>query len=174
MYISDVLNSVYNGAPNTPQHMVYFAATAAPYFCLVGQIDANMDCAYPKGSVPSPYPQYFLYQLFGSPNYLGLQNGGNMAQSIAPPTLGNGLIVTAFFTSGQDAIVLTNPTGQTLTDVPVNISNTGFSSASATLYEIVNGQSIQSSSLSLHSTGGTSYSTTVTLDPYTVHAISIH
>jgi hypothetical protein len=124
--------------------------------------------------VPSPYPQYFLYQLFGSPNYLGLQNGGNMAQSIAPPTLGNGLIVTAFFTSGQDAIVLTNPTGQTLTDVPVNISNTGFSSASATLYEIVNGQSIQSSSLSLHSTGGTSYSTTVTLDPYTVHAISIH
>ena len=174
MYISDVLNSVYNGAPNTPQHMVYFAATAAPYFCLVGEIDANMDCAYPKGSVPSPYPQYFLYQLFGSPNYLGLQNGGNMAQSIAPPTLGNGLIVTAFFTSGQDAIVLTNPTGQTLTDVPVNISNTGFSSASATLYEIVNGQSIQSSSLSLHSTGGTSYSTTVTLDPYTVHAISIH
>jgi hypothetical protein len=174
MYISDVLNSVYNGAPNTPQHMVYFAATAAPYFCLVGQIDTNMDCAYPKGSVPSPYPQYFLYQLFGSPNYLGLQNGGNMAQSIAPGTLGNGLIVTAFFTSGQDAIVLTNPTGETLTDVPVTISNTGFSSASATLYEIVHGQSIQSSSLSLQSSGGTSYSTTVTIEPYTVKAISIH
>jgi Glycosyl hydrolases family 39 len=173
LYISDVLNSVYVGAPNTPQHMVYFAATAPP-FCLVGTIDTNMDCAYPSGSSPRPYPQYFLYQLLGGTSYLGLQNGGFMAQSIAPGTLGNGLVVTAFYTTNLDAVVLSNPTGETLSNVPVNISNTGMTSASGTLYQIVNGESIESSSLSLQSTGGTSYSTSVTLSPYSVQAISIH
>ena len=171
MYISDVLNSVYSGAPNTPQHMVYFAATAPP-FCLVGQIDANMDCTY--GTNPQPYPQYFLYQLLGATNYLGLENGGTMAQSVAPATLGNGLVVTGFFTTGLDAVVLSNPTGETLNNIPVNMANTGLSSASGTLYRIVNGQSIQSSSVSLQSTGGTSYTTTVTMPPYSVQAISIH
>src|ERR1035441_9567954 len=91
MYIAGVLNSVYVGAVNTPQHMVYFAATAHPYFCLVGEIDTNMDCTYLAGSVPQAYPQYFLYQLFGSPSYLGLQNGGHMANSISPGIKGNGL-----------------------------------------------------------------------------------
>jgi Glycosyl hydrolases family 39 len=171
MYISDVLNSVYSGAPNTPQHMVYFAATAPP-FCLVGQIDANMDCVY--GTNPQPYPQYFLYQLLGATNYLGLENGGTMAQSVSPTTLGNGLVVTGFFTSGVDAVVLSNPSGETLNNIPVSMTNTGMSSASGTLYRIVNGQSIQSSSVSLQSTGGTSYSTTVTMPPYSVQAISIH
>jgi len=172
MYVADVLNSVYAGAPNSIGHLVYFAATAYPYFCLIGQINANMDCTYPTN--PVPYPQYFLYQLFGNTNYLGLQNGGYMASSISPATLGNGLVVTAFYTTNLDAIVLINPTADTLTDVKVNANNTGLSSASATLYEIVNGQSIQSSSVSLQSQGGTSYSTSVTLEPYSVQAISIH
>jgi hypothetical protein len=152
--------------------MMYFASTAHPYFCLVGEINANMDCTYPTN--PVPYPQYFLYLLFGATNYLGLQNGGYMAKSIAPGYLGNGLVVTAFYTTNLDAIVLINPSGETLNNVPVNVANTGLTSPSATLYEIVNGQSIESSSLSLKSTGGTSYSTTVSMDPYTVKAISIH
>jgi hypothetical protein len=170
IYISDVLDSVYLGAPNTPQHMVYFAATAPP-FCLVGEIDANMDCVY--GTNPQPYPQYFLYQLLGSSTYLGLENGGSMAQTVSPTTSGNGLVVTAFFTAGVDAIVLSNPSGETLNNIPVNIANTGFSSGTGTLYQIVNGQSIQSSSLSLQSTGGTSYSTSVSVPPYGVVAIAI-
>lgn len=173
IYIASVLNSVYHGAPNTPSHMVYFAATAHPYFCLVGEIDANMDCLYPLGSTPQPYPQYFLYQMLGSPDYLGLQNGGFMAKSIAPTTLGNGLVVTAFYTTGLDAIVLDNPTPYTFTNVPISAANTGLSSPTAILYQIVDGQSIQSSTLSLTSQGGTSYSTTVTVGPYSVQAVSI-
>jgi hypothetical protein len=172
MYVADVLNAVYSGAPNVIGHMVYFAATAHPYFCLVGQINANMDCTYP--SSPQPYPQYFLYQLFGSMNYLGMENGGHMAKSIAPGTLGNGLVTTAFFTANLDAIVLINPTSNTLEDVTVTANNTGLTSPSGTLYQIVNGQSIQSSSVSLTSLGGTSYSATVTMEPYSVQAISIH
>jgi hypothetical protein len=173
IYIASVLNSVYHGAPNTPSHMVYFAANAHPYFCLVGEIDANMDCLYPLGSTPQPYPQYFLYQLLGSTDYLGLQNGGFMAESIAPSTLGNGLVVTAFYTTGLDAIVLDNPTPYTFTNLPISAANTGLSSPTAILYQIVDGQSIQSSTLSLTSQGGTSYSTTVTMGPYSVQAVSI-
>jgi hypothetical protein len=171
--VAGSLNAVYAGAPKPISHLVYFAANAHPYFCLVGEIDAAMDCLYPLNSVPHPYPQYFVYQMFGATKYLGLQNGGRMAQSISPPQSGNGLIVTAFFTAGVDAIVLVNPTSETISNVPVNIANTGYSSAQATLYRIVNGQSIQSSSLSLKSTGGTSYATDVTLGPNSVAAIAI-
>ena len=174
MYIAGVLNSVYAGAVNTPQHMVYFAATAHPYFCLVGEIDTNMDCTYLAGSAPQAYPQYFLYQLFGSPSYLGLQNGGHMANSISPGIKGNGLAVTAFYTANLDAVVLINPNQDTYSNMTVNIANTGLTAPVATLYQIVDGRSIQTSSLSLQSQGGTSYSAVVTLGPYSVQAISIH
>ena len=154
--------------------MVYFAANAHPYFCLIGDYNANMDCTYPLGSVPQPYPEYFLYQLLGATKYLGLQNGGYMAKSISPPTKGNGLVVTAFNTSSLDAIVLINPTPYTFTDMPINAVNTGLTSPTATLYQIVNGQSIQSSTLSLQPQSGTSYSTKVTIGPHSVQAISLH
>lgn len=174
MFAADMLNSVYNGAPNTPGHMVYFAATALPYFCLVGEIDANMDCAYPDGSVPQPYPQYFAYQLLGAANYLDLQDGGFMAKSISPGTLGNGLVVTAFYTNSLDAIVIINPNQNTLSNVTVNLNNTGLTSAQGTLYRIIDGQSIQSSQATLQSGAGTSYTTTLTIGPYSVQAIAIH
>jgi hypothetical protein len=174
MYAADMLNSVYNGAPDVPGHMVYFAATAVPYFCLVGQIDADMDCAYPNGSVPEPYPQYYVYQLLGATNYLDLQDGGFMAKSISPGTLGNGLVVTAFYTKSLDAIVIINPNQNTLSNVAVNLNNTGLASAQGTLYQILNGQSIQSAPITLENQTGTSYTTTVTIGPYSVQAISIH
>ncbi len=174
MYIADVLNAIYVGPPNVISHMVYFAANAHPYFCLIGEIDANMDCLYPLGSTPHPYPSYFPHQLFGATNYLGLQNGGHMAQSISPRTMGNGLVVTAFYAADLDAIVLINPGSEPLNNVPVSAANTGISAANATLYQILNGQSIQGSTLSLQPQGGTSYSTIVSLGSYSVQAISIH
>lgn len=174
MYVADMLNSIYNGAFTAPGHMVYFAATALPYFCLVGEIDPNMDCAYPDGSVPQPYPQYFVYQLLGAANYLDLQDGGFMAKSISPGTDGNGLVVTAFYTKNLDAVVLINPNQDTLSNVVLNLNNTGVPAAQATLYQIVNGQSIQSSSVNLQNSTGTSYTTTVTIGPYSVQAIALH
>jgi len=171
--VAGPLNAIYAGAPNTIHRLVYFAANAHPYFCLVGEIDTDMDCLYPLGSVPQPYPQYFLYQLFGASNYLALERGGYMALTVWPPELGNGLVVTAFFTSGLDATVLINPSADTLTNVPVNMDNTGFSAPSATLYRIVNGQSIQSSSISLRPLGGTTYQAVVTMGPNSVQAIAI-
>lgn len=174
MYVADMLNSVYNGAPKAPDHIVYFAATAVPYFCLIGQIDANMDCAYPDGSTPQLYPQYYVYQLLGAANYLDLQDGGYTAKSVSPATLGNGLVVMAFYTKGLDAIVLVNPNQNTLTNVTVNLNNTGLTAAQGTLYQIVNGQAIQSAPITLQGQAGTSYKATVTIGPYSVQAISVH
>lgn len=173
MFVADMLNAVYNGAANPPGHMVYFAATALPYFCLVGTIDANMDCAYAAGSVPEPYPQYYAYQLLGASKYLDLQDGGFMAKSISPGTDGNGLVVTAFYTKNLDAIVILNPNQNTLSNVTLNLNNTGLASAQGTLYQIVNGQTIQSSPISLQNQTGTSYTTTVTIGPHSVQAIAI-
>jgi len=176
LWVADLLDApfAYSGAPNSLGRMDYYAASAKPYYCLIGEYDANMDCAYPTGSTPQPYPQLFAYQLFGSPSYLGLQNGAYMAKSMSPPRLSNGLVVSAFFTPSLDAIVLINPSQYTYTNMAVNISNSGLTSPVGTLYQIVNGQSIQSSTVSLQSQGGTSYSTSVTLAPYSVQAISLH
>ena len=175
LYVADLLDApfAYTGAPNNIGRLIYYAANNPPYYCLVGVPDTNMDCSYPAGSPAQPYPQYFTYQLFGSPTYLGLQNGGYMAASQYPVRLSNGLVVSAFFTSSLDSIVLINPSQYTYTNMPVDIVNSGFTSPQATLYQIVNGQSIQASSLSLNSAGGTSYSTTVTIGPYSVQAIAI-
>jgi hypothetical protein len=176
LYVADLLDVpfAYTGAPNTMSRLIYYAATNPPYYCLLGVYDANMDCAYPAGSTPQPYPQYFTYQLFGSPSYLGLQNGGYMAASMSPPRLVNGLVVTAFFTPTLDAIVLINPSQYTYTNMPINIANSGFTSAQAMLYQIVNGQSIQAAPLTLTLATGTSYSATVTMGPYSVQAIALH
>jgi hypothetical protein len=175
LYVADLLDApfAYAGAPNSIGRLTYYAASNPPYYCLAGTYDANMDCAYPAGSAAQPYPQYFTYQLLGSPNYLGLANGGYMAASMSPPRLSNGLVVLPFFTSTLDAIVLINPSQYSYNAMQINISNSGLTSPQATLYWIQGGQSIQSTSLSLYATGGTSYTTTVGVGPYSVQAIAI-
>ncbi len=174
LFIADILNSIYLGASHTMGHMVYFASTGEPYFCIIGEINSDLNCAYPAGSTPRPYPQYFVTQLVGSTKYLGLQVGGRMAESVYPPTLGNGPVVTAFFNASLDAILLINPSQYTYTDMPVSAENIGLAAPIGTLYSISNGEAIRSSSLTLTPKGGTTYSTAVTLPPYSVQAISIH
>ena len=175
LYVADLLDApfAYTGAPNSISRLIYYAAANPPYYCLVGVYDTNMDCAYPAGSTPQPYPQYFSYQLFGSPNYLGLQNGGYMAAAMNPPRMYNGLVVTAFFDSGLDAIVLINPSKYTYNNMTVYISNPGYTTPQGTLYQIVGGRSIQTSTVSVQSVGGTNYATTVNIGPYSVQAIAL-
>ncbi len=176
LYVADLLDApfAYTGAPNSMSRLIYYAAANPPYYCLVGELDTNMDCAYPQGTPAQPYPQYFTYQLLGSPQYLDLQDGGYLATSISPPRLENGLVVTAYFTPSLDAVVLINPSQYTYTNLPIDLANPGFTSPQATLYQIANGLSIQSSPLSLNATSGSSFTTTVTLAPYSVQAIALH
>jgi hypothetical protein len=173
LYVLDMLDQVYEGAPRVPGKVVYFGANAHPYFCLVGEIDANMDCLYPYHSTPQPYPQYFLYQMLGSPKYLNIAAGGYMAKSISPSVRSGGMVVTAFYTGGQDSLMIVNPLGTSYSSVTVTLANTGYWGATATLYTIVSGRSIQAKSISLKSTGGTSYTATIPIGAYSVQSIVI-
>jgi Glycosyl hydrolases family 39 len=176
LYISDLLNTVYSGTQAVPARLVYFAANAYPYFCLIGVPDQNSDCLNSSGATLEPYPQYYTFQLLGSNNYLGLMNGGYMAASITPATHQGGLVVTGFYNSTngspQDAIVIVNPTGTTYSQLPIVANNLGISSPQATLYQVVNGASINSSSVSL-TQQGSGYTATIDVPPHSVQAISL-
>jgi hypothetical protein len=172
LYVTDMLDAVYRGSARVPDKLFYFAGNAYPYFCLVGVIDANMDCLYSAGATPVPYPQYYAYQLLSSPTYLGLANGGHMAKSISTPTGGGGLATTAFYTSTEDAIVIINPTATSYPQITVSFTNPGFSDTQGTLYEIQNGAQINSTPISF-SSQGTSRTTTIEMPAYSVQAIAL-
>jgi hypothetical protein len=172
LYTTDMLNSIYTGSLKVPTKLYYFAGQAYPYFCMIGVLDANMDCLYSTGATPVPYPQYYPYQLISSSEYLGLSSGGYMAKSLSTPTGGGGLATTAFYTLTQDAIVITNPTPTSYSQISVTFANPGFSTTQGTLYTVENGAQINSSPISF-STQGTSLTTTIEVPPYSVQAISL-
>lgn len=172
LYVSDLLNSVYTGTAAVPGKLIYYAATAYPYFCMLGTWDSYMDCQNSIGSTPVPYPQYYAYQLMASRDYLDLQDGGAMAASISPPTGGGGIAVTAFYTPNKDSVLVVNPTSNSYQQITVNLQNLGYNSPQATLYQIVNGNAINPSTLAL-SGNGSSYTATISVPAYSVLGISI-
>jgi hypothetical protein len=172
LYVSDLLNTVYTGTTSVPGGLAYFAASNYPYFCLIGTWDSQMDCQYTQGSTPEPYPQYYAYQLMASPSYLGLNSGGYMAASISPPSGAGGLVTTAFYTANQDSVLIVNPTATTYSAMTITLQNTGFTSPHAVVYQIVDGQTINSSSLALTQSNGT-YTANIQIPAYSVMGIAI-
>jgi hypothetical protein len=172
LYVTDMLDSVYNGSLKVPDKLIYFSGSAYPYFCAIGVLDTNMDCLYSTGATPVPYPQYYAFDLIASNQYLGLSGGGFMAKSISTPTGGGGLATTAFYTATQDAIVITNPTSTAYTQLSVTFANPGFAQTQGTLYQIAHGAAINSSTISF-AKQGTSLVTTVDIPPHSVQAISL-
>lgn len=172
LYVTDMLDTVYNGIAHMPSNLDYFAGSAYPWFCLIGVLDTNMDCLYSVDATPVAYPQYFAYDLIASPQYLGLSAGGYMAKSISTPTGGGGLATTAFFTTNQDAIVITNPTSTPYSAIKVTFANPGLTGTQGTFYQIVNGAQIDTSPISF-TVQGTSVSTTISVPAYSVQAVSL-
>jgi virulence-associated protein VapD len=172
LYVTDLLNSIYNGEVKVPSKLIYFAGSQYPWFCMIGVLDSDMDCEYSVGATPVPYPQYYAYQLLASNEYLGLSGGGYMAKTLSAPTGGGGLATTAFYTSTQDAIVITNPTPTAYSQISVTFANPGFSNTQGTLYTIENGAQINSSAISF-SVQGTSLTTTISVPAYSVQGISL-
>jgi hypothetical protein len=172
LYVTDMLDSVYNGSARVPNKLIYFAGSAYPYFCTIGVWDANMDCLYSAGAAPAPYPQYYAFDLIASSQYLGLSAGGYMAKTLSTPTGGGGLATTAFYTPIQDAIVITNPTPTAYTQISVTFANPGFTDTQGTLYQISGGNTINSSTVSF-AKSGTNLVTSINIPPYSVQAISL-
>src|SRR6185437_4370086 len=172
LVLVDLLNTPYGGAQAIPNRLIYDAASLpSAAMCLLGNIDANFDCAYTAGTNPSPYPQYYSYLLFGSSQYLGLASGGNLATSIS--TSAGGLNVTAFYTGSADNLVLLNPTGSSVSNVPITLTNSGAVSSSATMFLLNSStQTISSQPLTLSGSGST-LTTKLTVPAYSTIGISV-
>jgi glycosyl hydrolase family 39 (putative alpha-L-iduronidase)/centrosomal CEP192-like protein/ASPM-SPD-2-Hydin domain-containing protein len=173
LFVTDVLNSIYAGAHNVPAKLTYFAATAKPYFCLLGMVDANMDCLYPSSALWSPYPQYYAFDLLASPSFLGLSTGAYMATSVSPPTTQSGLAVTGWYNSTADVVLIVNSTSISYSQLNITVQNVGFVNPNATLY-LLNSANPQISALplALNSASG-EYSVAVSVPAHSVLAVAI-
>lgn len=168
--IVDFLNTIYAGANSVPTKLFYFAGSAPPYFCIVGQLNSSMNC---DPSALDLYPQYYAYMLLASPSYLALSEGGHMAASVSDANTQTGLLATAFYTKGQDSIVLVNPTGSAYSSVTVVAQNPGYSTASATEFTLnKSNPKIASASLSLKTVSG-GFQATVNVPAYSTVAINL-
>lgn len=167
--VTDFLNVVYSGSAHVPSELGYFNSVGQ-YFCILGEWNSGMDC---NASVLEPYPQFYAYKLFASPDYLDLQAGGHMAHSVSPGSTTSGLSATAFYTSKADSVVIVNPTANWYTSVNVSLNNAGLSSGTGTMYLIDqwHGQ-ISSQSVSLKAASG-GYSTSVEVPAYSTVAVSV-
>jgi hypothetical protein len=167
--VTDLLNVVYTGAKAVPSQLSYFNS-AGKYFCILGKWDSAMDC---DSSAMNPYPQFYAYKLFASPNYLGLQAGGHMAASVSPASTTSGLTATAFYTSQADNVVVINPTSTSYGAVTVALNNSGFAGATGAVYLLnkSNGQ-ITTESVTLTPVSG-GYSAQLAVPAYSTVALSI-
>jgi Glycosyl hydrolases family 39 len=173
LMILDYLNTVYSGSGTVPGKLFYYSASAFPYFCMIGVWDSQMTCQDPSGGTPVPYPSYQPYNLVSSPNYLGLQSGGEMAVSVTPGTTQTGLAATAFYTASNDAILIVNPTSTGYSGVNVTFNNAGLSSAQGTYY-LIEGQNntIVTVPVTL-TTISSGFNASVDIPPYSVIAVAI-
>ena len=172
LYVSDMLDTVYYGAQRAPGQLTYYSANTNPYFCVVGIWNGNMDCDLSPSQAPEPYPQYFAYQLMASADFLDMNSGGFLADSVAPQARGDGIAVSAFYTQKQNSILLVNPTGQAATEL-VTVQNPGYASATATLFQVENGRSINRTSLEV-TQSGSALTMSVSMPAYSVQGIAIH
>jgi PKD repeat protein len=168
--IADFLNSVYAGADAVPSRIYYFAASYAPYFCIVGKWNSSMDC---DPSQSSPYPQYYAYQLFGTAKYVGLANGGHIAASVASAGAATGTVVTALFNASKNAIVIVNPASTDISQVAVTANNPGFDSVIGTEY-LLNRQNPQITTMPLPLTKvSRGFAATVNVPAYSVVVVAL-
>jgi len=167
--IIDFLNVVYSGAFAVPSRLVYFNISGN-YFCMMGEWNSEMDC---NTSVLEPYPQFYTYELFASPDYLDLEAGGYMAVSVSPASTTSGLGATAFYTNTADSVVVINPTPTTYSAVNINLTNTGFTSPKGEVYLLdASHGKISSQPVALKTIAG-GYSAEVEVPFYSTVALSI-
>jgi hypothetical protein len=177
MVFSLILNDAYNGTP-VLQHLSYYSADNQP-FCLFGDTSTGTyDCS--TTGTQLPYPQFRAYELLASPSFLNLQaNGGNLAASLSTSSAMSsaGLVASAFYTSGSDAVILVNPTATAISNAVLVIGNHGLNNPTATQY-LLNSSTysptteLTGSTLAL-TANGASAEATVTVPPYSVLAIKV-
>jgi len=167
--ITDFLNVVYRGATAVPTYLDYYSSVGE-HFCIMGEWDSNMDC---NPSVLQPYPQFYAFALFASPDYLDLQAGGYMAASVSPASTTSGLSATAFYTGTADNVVVINPTSTNYSTVTINLTNPGIRAPNGEIYLLdASHGKISSQPAVIYAISG-GYSVKVEVPPYSTVAVSV-
>ena len=133
---ADLLNSVndthsQSGAASSVPAGIAFWAWSSKKYCMFGKLDAALDCTLDQTS-PQPYPPYYSYLLLGGRNYLGLADGGYVANSAT--TTQKGLVVAGFYTNMRDNVLVVNTTGQNEEQLNILITSPGSIKAAANYY----------------------------------------
>ncbi len=171
--VVDLLNSIYSGASTAPSKLLYYAISNPP-FCLLGQIDAQMDCNYPSdpSATPQAYPQYYALQLFASPSFLGLSGGGSLANTVQS---GNAdLVPGAFYTANGDTLVVVNPSDHDEGSLTLLLQNPGLNAQQATVYTLNSGNPQIATSTATFSASDAGYLVTVPVPQQSTVAVTLH
>ncbi len=136
LMFADLLNSVLDthsqtGAASSVPAGIAFWAWSSKKYCMFGKLDAALDCAL-DSNAQQPYPPYYSYLLLGGNRYLGLANGGYVANTAA--TTQKGLIVTGFYTNTKDNILVVNTTGQSYPQLNILVTSPGSVKTTASYY----------------------------------------
>ena len=168
--VSELLNSIYAGAPRVPATINYFrAGDSSSSFCLLATAGTN--CVWTGGTL-FPFPQYYAFQLIASPEYLALSSGSYVTPTL--PTMSVSLRGSAFYNSHSASLLLINPSSTTYNQITISLANTGISNASASLFVLNStNPTIATSQVQLSATSAQSYSTTITIPPYSVVGVRI-
>jgi dienelactone hydrolase len=170
LVVGDLLNAAYHGAA-APGRIVYFT-TSYPQggFCLFGVWNAAMDCAIRNGT-PQPYPQYYAYELIAGTSFLGLAQGGALADSVTSDQAA--LQVAAFYTATGDDVLIVNPTGNNFARLTVLLKNAGFATATARAF-LLNPSNAQIAAQPLAlATQDTDYAAVVDVPAHSVVAVAL-
>ncbi|HKV58820.1 MAG TPA: hypothetical protein VJO32_11090 [Ktedonobacteraceae bacterium] len=178
LFVADLLNTVVdthspNGAAQTVVGgLAYFSIAQPPpsdRFCMFGTINSGMDCSLNANI--QPYPQYYTYQLLGDSRYLDITNGGYVIPSSSTD---KSLVVSSFYTSTKDNVVIINTSSKSYSALGVLLQTPGSIQTTGSVYTLDQDHSqIGSGQVGLISTAN-GYEAGVTVPAYSVVAISVN
>lgn len=179
LFITDLLNSVndtsspYGPALAFPNGLAYFTVTpqspSTSHFCLFGTWNSAMDCAQ-NGSI-QPYPQYYTYRLLSDSHFCDMTNGGYITKAaVGKPA---GLVVSGFYTSTKDNVLIVNTSGTAYTQLTLALQNPGLANPTASVYTLNSSHpQIGASSVTLSAVSG-GYTVTISVPAYSTVALSL-
>lgn len=123
LFVIGVLHSAYDSSRTMPSKLLYFTSSYA---------SAGYNLLTNNFLAPTPYPQFYVYDLMSSAKYLDITNHGYLAHSVSTST--DTLSAAAFFTPNSESVLIVNPTWGDFSNVTVNIKNPGFNPTADTLF----------------------------------------
>jgi len=179
LFVTDLLNSVndtsspYGPAHSFPSGLAYFSVVpetpTASQFCLFGTWNSAMNCAQ-NGSI-QPYPQYYTYRLLSDSRFLDITNSGYITNAVSVKTAG--LVVSGFYTSTKDDVLIVNTSGTAYSQLTISLQNPGLVQPKSSVFTLNQGNPQISTSPITLSGGSGGYTATINVPAYSTVALSL-